>query len=111
LTENLWGVLILGQTSNLPPVASFQQQQQLSANFIQSSFLYQQLNLLIELIIFRFKHLSFTHRTTFLFLLNSLYSQQPQQPIQQATQQPQQLSTITYIKHPQIYIKFVIFVS
>lgn len=102
-TPNLWGVLILCMPNNLPPVSSFQLQQQQqqspqNPNIIQTTFLHQQLNLLIELIAFRLKHLSFTHRTTFLVLLNNLFI-----PQQQQTQQQQ--PPINYIKHPQIYYK------
>ena len=49
------------------------------------------------MIAFRLKNLSFTHRTTFLYYLNSLFVQPNQQTQQQ--QQP-----ILYIKHPQIYL-------
>jgi hypothetical protein len=51
------------------------------------------------MIAFRLKNLSFTHRTTFLFFLNSLFVSEQQQ--QQQQQQPQ----IRFIKHPQIYLK------
>jgi len=52
------------------------------------------------MIAFRLKNLSFTHRTTFLFFLNSLFVSEQQQQ-QQQQQQPQ----IRFIKHPQIYLK------
>ena len=90
-TQNLWKDLILAQPGALPPVPSTQQPTQ-APNTIQTTFLYQQLNLLIELIGFRLKHFSFTHRTTFLVLLNSLFI-------------PQQQQHMNYIKHPQIYLK------
>ena len=94
-TNNMWKDLILAQPGNLPQISSFQQQQPQNTNTIQTTFLYQQLNLLIELIAFRLKHLSFTHRTTFLFLLNSLF----------IPQQLQQQHHMSYIKHPQVYFK------
>lgn len=93
-TQNLWKDLILAQPNNLPQIPAFQQKIQ-NQSSIQSSFLYQQLNLLIELIAFRLKHLSFTHRTTFLFLLNTLFM--PQHQLQQ------QQHPMNYIKHSQIY--------
>ena len=88
------------QLSQLPQPSQFLQQQlNLTPNVIQLTFLQQQLNLLIEMIAFRLKNLSFTHRTTFLFFLNSLFVSEQQQ--QQQQQQPQ----IRFIKHPQIYLK------
>jgi len=98
-TQNLWKDLILAQPQNLPQISSFQQQQQQNQNIntVQTIFLYQQLNMLIELIAFRLKHLSFTHRTTFLVFLNSLFI-----PPQLQQQQQYQMN---YIKHPQIYFK------
>lgn len=55
-----------------------------------SAFVNQQVNLLIELISFRLKNLTFTHRTSFVLLLNNLFSSpvssssstQPGQPAQ-----------------------------
>jgi len=94
---------------------------------MQTSFLYQQINLLIELICFRLKRIGFTHRTQLLFLLNNLFTtpnqaaalasslsssggagmlnQQQQQQLLQQQQQQQRNDQFT--KHPQIYIKYL----
>lgn len=98
LIENVWQVLITTSLNNLP-MPPQQHQLGMPNNFnssLQATFLYQQVNLLIELIGFRLKHLSFTHRTTFLYLLNNLFSNQNQQP---------RNDQINFIRHPQIYIK------
>jgi hypothetical protein len=93
-----------------------QQQQPIPANLgaaTQLTFLHQQLNLLIELICFRLKHLTFTHRTTFLTMLNNLFNfkqqqQQQQQQNQQGQQQPQQgqlrTDQINFVKHPIVFV-------
>lgn len=125
----MWQILITTNPNNLPQVQQHQQQQQMG-NMAQTTFLYQQLNLLIELLCFRLKHLSFTHRTTFLFHLNNLFTQsssinatnQSQQAQQQQQQQGQQQNQaqlqqqmqqqqqsqrsdqINFIKHPIIYV-------
>lgn len=74
------------------------------------------MNLLIEMITFRLKQLSFTHRTTFLILINSLYTHpslasnvaqgsQAQKPAQSTPQIPQlKADQINFLKHPLIYI-------
>lgn len=74
------------------------------------------MNLLIEMITFRLKQLSFTHRTTFLILINSLYTHpslasnvaqgsQAQKPSQSTPQIPQlKADQINFLKHPLIYI-------
>lgn len=118
LSHNVWTVLV-NPSSN----AVIAQQSSISNN-LPAVFLNQQINLLVELICFRLKHLSFSHRTTFLFYLNSLFTsgsnssglqqqqqqqQQPHQPgqapQQQAQQQQQQRNDmVNFIKHPQIYI-------
>jgi hypothetical protein len=125
--ENLWLQIATSTLNNVPlPPFAIQQQMQLQqqqqpipANLAATSqlaFLHQQLNVFIEMIAFRFKHLTFTHRTTMITLLNQLFSfkqqQQPQgsgggQQAQQGQQQQAgQLRTdqINYIKHPIIYL-------
>lgn len=92
-TQNLWKDLMVAQPQNLPPISTFQQQPNQSSLPMQTSFLHQQQNLLIEIIAFRLKHLSFTHRTTLLYLLNNLFMQQQQNP------------NMNYIRHPQVYLK------
>lgn len=119
-TQNVWSVLINTNPNNLPQLHQHAQ----LGNLAQTTFLYQQLNLLIELICFRLKHLSFTHRTTFLILLNNLFTspmsqnqnqsqqgqQQPQvagqmsQQIPHQQQQSQRSDQINFIKHPIIYV-------
>jgi hypothetical protein len=114
--ENVWNVIVSSSLSNvpLPPYAiqqqiQLQQQQQpIPANLgasTQLTFLHQQLNLLIEIISFRLKHLTFTHRTTFLTMLNNLFNfKQQQQPQQQPQQAQLRNEQINYIKHPVIYV-------
>jgi len=101
LTQNVWQVLITTNFNSLPMPALTNNQP--ISNTIQTTFLYQQVNLIIELICFRLKHLSFTHRATFLFLLNSLFNSNSQlsssNPNQ--TSRPDQMN---FIRHPQIYI-------
>ena len=104
LIENLWQVLN-------PP--NIQLQSTTLSVQTQSVFVHQQLNLAIELIAYRFKHLSFTHRSTMLFHLNCLFTGQPGQQMQaqannpnQQQQQQTRPDQISYIKHPQIYIKW-----
>lgn len=46
----------------------------MNPNQLSLVFISQQLNLLIELICFRLKNLTFTHRTSFLLLLNNLFA-------------------------------------
>ena len=82
----------------------------------QFSYFYQQMNLLIEMITFRLKQLSFTHRATFLILINSLYTHpslalnatqasQAQKMVPNAPQIPQlKNDQINFLKHPLIYI-------
>jgi len=94
MIEHLWFPLVQMQPSQLPNPSNVLLQQGLIASAIQTTFLHQQLNLLIEMIAFRLKNLSFTHRTTFLYFLNNLFSSQQQTPI-------------SYIKHPQIYLKLI----
>ncbi|CAF0729586.1 unnamed protein product [Brachionus calyciflorus] len=112
LNQNLWQGLLTTNLSNLPQL----QPNQMGQN-VQLAFFYQQMNLLIELITFRLKHLSFTHRTTFLILINGLYSHpsllgnphqgqqsQQQNPNQPQLQQPPRQDQINFIKHPIIYL-------
>ena len=117
LVENVWQVLLTASTNLLPPALGpsqqQQQQQQHQPTSVQTTFIYQQINLLVELLGFRLKNLSYTHRTTFLVLLNSLFSAFPNQASAASAasaagsgQQPQQPQPPAFFKHPQIYIKY-----
>lgn len=74
LTQNVWQVLITTNFQSLPMPAPLAGASQPMSNTVQTTFLYQQVNLIVELVCFRLKHLSFTHRTTFLVLLNGLFT-------------------------------------
>jgi len=72
-SQNVWQFFVAANLNQLAlPNNSGQQQQQVQ--LIQMQFLYQQMNMLIELVGFRLKHLSFTHKTTFLLSLNNLFT-------------------------------------
>ncbi len=120
-SQNVWQFLIAANLNHLAlPINLGQQQQQVQ--LVQMQFLYQQMNMLIELIGFRLKHLSFTHKTTFLLNLNNLFTnvaqasslstsgpaqgqQQAQQSQSQQAQSTQQRTdSINFTKHPQIYL-------
>jgi hypothetical protein len=106
IKENVWQPLTTLPLSQFATPAI--QSQSIQPAVIQTTFLNQQINLLIEIICFRLKRLSFTHRTHFLLLLNSLFTSnqgnQTLNPNQQQSNQP-----TNFIKHPQIYIKLILF--
>ena len=110
LTQNVWQVLITTNFNSLPMPALSSSQP--ISNTIQTTFLYQQVNLIIELICFRLKHLSFTHRTTFLFLLNTLFTTANTQlnsstgnsATSSSNSAGSRVDQMNFIRHPQIYI-------
>jgi len=123
-SQNAWQFLIAANLNQLALPNNVGQQQQ-QVQLVQMQFLYQQMNMLIELFGFRLKHLSFTHKTTFLLNLNNLFTsgaqasnsstsgQQGQQSQQSQSQQPQaqqsqstqqRTDSINFTKHPQIYL-------
>lgn len=128
LKENWWNIIANSTPANLPlPIAALQQHMQLQQQQMQIppnlglnqqiAFLNQQLNALIELVAYRIKHLSFSHRTSLFGLLNGLFNFQSKSQQQQQAQsqgqpgqpaQPQQQSqrtdTVNFIKHPIIYM-------
>jgi mediator of RNA polymerase II transcription subunit 23 len=103
LKEYLWQPFTTVPLSNFAPLFNTTQMVSAAQTQIQTTFLFQQMNLLIELIAFRLKHLSFTHRTNFLSSLNNLFTQSIQQQAQAQQTQQQQQQQINFIKHPQIY--------
>ena len=67
LTQSVWQVLITTNFNSLP-MPPLNNNQPIS-NTIQTTFLYQQVNLIIELICFRLKHLRFAKMLSFLKIL------------------------------------------
>jgi mediator of RNA polymerase II transcription subunit 23 len=90
-TTQLWSNLINAHTSQQQPQQPTAAVNPSSSQMSYSAFLHQQMNLIIEIVAFRLKHLNCTHRSQFLFLLNNLYA-------------PAKPENAAYIKHPQIYV-------
>jgi hypothetical protein len=67
-----------------------QSSQQAAHQQLPAVFINQQINMLIELICFRMKNLTFTHRTNFLQILNTLFTSPSSQSSQSGSQQQQQ---------------------